>query len=153
MNVVPDHNWESFHYETDDGLVFVAFHADADKLDRGKYPFCARIIITIKRPNPNGGPDRDEAAVLWAMEDRLCELLEKQSVSCQLLGRLTHAGVRELVFQVSDWGPFRPPVGLWMQQHADYATDVSEHDGWDFYFQSVWPSPQSWMLIQDRRVR
>jgi hypothetical protein len=86
------------------------------------------------------------------MEDRLTEFLEQQNVSCLLLGRLTHGGVRELVFQVSEWTPFRPPVGRWMQLHPDYETDVSEHDGWDFFFSSVWPSAQSWLLIQDRRV-
>jgi hypothetical protein len=39
-----------------------------------------------------------------------------------------------------------------MQQHAAYATDVSEHDGWDFFFESVWPSETSWLIIMDRRV-
>jgi hypothetical protein len=39
-----------------------------------------------------------------------------------------------------------------MGEHDNYETDVSEHDGWEFYFESVWPSETSWLLIMDRRV-
>ncbi len=152
MSVCPDHNWDSYSYSTDNGSVIVGFHTEADKIDQSKYPYCARVIITIKNPNDNGGPEQEEAKVLWDMEDRLVEALDAASVPCLLLGRLTHGGSRELVFQVADYTPFRPPVGRWIWEHDDYETDVSEHDGWDFYFESVWPSETSWLLIMDRRV-
>jgi len=152
MSVCPDHNWDSYHYSTDSGPVIVGFHTDSNKIEQSKYPLCARVLITIKAPNQNGGPSQDEAQALWDMEDRLVELLNAENVPCMLLGRLTHSGTRELVFQVADYTPFRPPVGLWMGEHDDYETDVSEHDGWDFFFESVWPSATSWALIFDRRV-
>lgn len=82
----------------------------------------------------------------------MVEALDAASVPCLLLGRLTHSGSRELVFQVADYTPFRPPVGRWIREHDEYETDVSEHDGWNFYFESVWPSETSWLLIMDRRV-
>jgi hypothetical protein len=152
MSVCPENNWESYSYSTDSGSVIVSFHADSNQIDQSKYPYCARVIITIKAPNHNGGPAQDEAQVLWDMEDRLVEALDAANVSCLLLGRLTHSGSRELVFQVADYTPFRPPVGRWMEMHGKYETDVSEHDGWDFFMDSVWPSATSWMLIYDRRV-
>ena len=152
MSVCPNQNWDSYSYSTDNGPVIVGFHTESNKIDQSQYPLCARVIITIKAPNHNGGPAQDEAQVLWDMEDRLVEALDAASVPCLLLGRLTHSGSRELVFQIADYTPFRPPVGRWMQQHGDYETDVSEHDGWHFYFESVWPSETSWMLIMDRRV-
>ncbi len=152
MNVCPEHDWESYSYSTDDGPVIVGFHTGSNKVEQSQYPFCARVLITIKEPNHYGGPTGDEAQVLWDMEDRLVELLNAENVPCLLLGRLTHSGTRELVFQVADYKPFRPPVGLWIGEHEDYETDVSEHDGWDFFFESVWPSENSWMLISDRRV-
>jgi hypothetical protein len=86
------------------------------------------------------------------MEDRLVELLDASNVPCLLLGRLTHGGTRELAFQVADFASFRPPVGCWIREHSDYDTDVSEHDGWKFFFDSVWPDETSWDLIFDRRV-
>lgn len=152
MEVVPENNWEFYSYQTDRGPVVVGFHADADKIDQASLPLCARIIIPIKRPESHGGPGREEANTLWALEDSLTELLSSHSVHCQMLGRLTHEGVRELVFQIHDWETFRPPVGKWMMQHNNSNIDVSEHDGWDFFFNSVWPSPTSWLLISDRRV-
>ncbi|MBN8420508.1 MAG: DUF695 domain-containing protein [Verrucomicrobia bacterium] len=152
MNVCPEHDWESYSYSTDNGPVVVGFHTGSNKVEQSQYPLCARVLITIKAPNHNGGPSGDETQVLWDMEDRLVERLNAGNVSCQLLGRLTHSGTRELVFQVADYTPFRPPVGLWMREHEDYETDVSEHDGWGFFFESVWPSETSWVLIFDRRV-
>jgi hypothetical protein len=152
MSVCPNHNWETYSYTTDSGPVFVGFHTEANKIDRGKYPYCARVMITIKAPNHNGGPAREEAQVLWDLEDRLGEALDGAHVPCLLLGRLTHSGTRELVFQVTDYTPFRPPVGRWICEHKAYEIDVSEHDGWGFYFESVWPAETSWLLIMDRRV-
>lgn len=152
MKVVPEDNWEFYSYQTENGAVFASFHAGADKIDQASLPYCARVIIPIKKPKSTGGPSDEEAKILWALEDELTELLSLHSVSCQMLGRLTHQGVRELVFQLHDWETFRPPVGKWMMQHESIEIDVSEHDGWNFFFESVWPSPTSWMLISDRRV-
>lgn len=152
MSVLPQDGWESYPYQTENGLVVASFHTGADKVEKGQYPYCARVQIAIKEPNSNGGPRQEEAEVLWTMEDRLVESLDAAETPCLLVGRLTHGGRRELVFQVADYGPFRPPVGRWMQTHRDYDTDVSEHDGWDFFFQSVWPSYTSWLMILDRRV-
>lgn len=152
MKVVPESNWEFYSYQTERGAVFASFHADADKIDQASLPHCARVIIPIKNPEHSGGPNDEEAKTLWALEDELTERLSSQSVSCQMLARLTHEGVRELVFQLHDWESFRPPVGKWMMLHEEIGIDVSEHDGWSFFFESVWPSPTSWMLISDRRV-
>src|SRR5262249_11688704 len=148
----PKNNWDFYSYRSNGGPVVVGFHAAANKIDQASLPYCARVIIPIKAPQSNGGPTRDEANVLWALEDQLTALLSRHSVSCLMLGRLTHAGVRELVFQLRDWETFRPPVGKWMMQHKGLNIDVSEHDGWKFFFEFVWPSPESWILISDRRV-
>lgn len=152
MSVCPEKNWESYSYDTDAGPVFVGFYADSNKVDPSAFPFCARLQITIKAPNQNGGPTGDEVQRLWDMEDRLVAALDAANVSCLMLGRLTHSGTRELVFQVADYAPFRPPIGRWMQEHSEYETDVSEHDGWSFFHESVWPNETSWLMIMDRRV-
>jgi hypothetical protein len=152
MKVVPEENWEFYSYQTDNGPVVVGFNAGASKIDQAALPFCARIIIPIKEPDQHGGPNEKEAKFLWALEDSLTEQLSAHSVPCQLLGRLTYEGVRELVFQLHDWETFRPPVGQWMQQHEDLDINASEHEDWEFFFASVWPTRESWLYILDRRV-
>ncbi|MBK8093493.1 MAG: DUF695 domain-containing protein [Verrucomicrobiaceae bacterium] len=153
MSVVPEQNWESYLYRTDNGPVISTFYTEADKIEQSRFPHCARIIIPIQKPNENGGPANEEADVLWAMEDDLAALLTENEADCLMVGRLTHSGKRELVFQVGDWDQFRPYVGLWLREIDAYeGMDISEHEGWDFFFDSVWPSPESWQWITDKRV-
>lgn len=153
MSVIPQQSWESYLYRTDRGPVISTFHTVADKIERDRYPHCARIILPIKNPNENGGPLKDEAEVLWAIEDKLEVILNDHKADCVMVGRLTHSGIRELVFQVGDWQRFRPFVGLWLKELEGYEeTDISEHEGWDFFFESVWPSPEAWQWITDERV-
>lgn len=152
MPVSPKHLWEAYTYQTNDGLVVASFDTEARSFDQSNYPHCVRIIIPIRNPDQNGAPDNDEAQVLWALEDELVADLDKNQVECLLVGRLTHKGDRELVFQVAKLESFRPDVGLWMSHHPEYEFDASEHEGWSFFFESVWPSTQEWQLITDRRV-
>src|SRR5262245_47305029 len=150
--VVIQGNWESYSYNSPDGPAFVSFYAGAGDIARDAFPFCARVIIPIQRPNANGGPTGDEAETLWRLEDDLTEGLARHRSKSLPVARLTHGGNRELVFQIAVWDTFRPPVVLCMKQKTEYDIDVSEHDGWDFFNECVWPSDDDWMLISDRRV-
>jgi regulator of RNase E activity RraB len=152
VKVAAESGWKGFTYSTDTGKVFVSFPRSAGDVAREEFPFCARVIIPIKSPNHNGGPQGAESQTLWDMEDALTDALEKQSIECLMVGRLTHDGRREIVFQLKDWRLFRPPVGRWMGQYKDYAIDVSEHDGWAFFDESIWPSKIDWQLIMDQDV-
>lgn len=131
MIVCPEKEpWDYYPcYNDTDGQVVVGFCVGADEIDQELLPFCARIIITIKAPNVNGGPSNDEAEVLWKMEDDVVAALQKENVNCRLLGRLTFNGCRELIFQLEKYESFRPPVGKWIFQNTDYEIDVSEHEG------------------------
>ncbi len=152
MPVVFDDNWEVYSYRIESGPMYVSFYAGAMELPRDRYPFCARVLLPIREPNDNGGPTGAEAEQLWAYEDQLTEALTAAHVPCVLVARLTHAGQRELVFQLADWESFRPTVGRWLQALDDDEIDVSEHEGWEFFDDCVWPSATDWLLIQDRRV-
>lgn len=152
MEVCPQNNWESYSFRADSKPAFVSFYTEAREIPQQEFPHCARVLIKIKSPGPNGAPARDEAEILWAMEDDIVSALKSNLVKCVLVARLTHKGRRELVFQVHEWKTFRPPVGGWMQAHGDYETDVSEHEGWTFFTESIWPSQEDWQGILDRRV-
>ncbi len=150
--VVFDENWDVYSYGMESGPMFVSFYAGAQDLPRDRFALCARVLLPIHEPNQNGGPTGEEAEKLWEWEDRLTEALAEQNVPCVLVARLTHAGQRELVFQLADWESFRPTVGRWLKAVRDDGIEISEHEGWDFFDECVWPSPTDWLLIQDRRV-
>jgi regulator of RNase E activity RraB len=150
--VVHDH-WDQFLTYASGKVLFISFDVDATKEELShQFPCCARIIVPIKAPNHNGGPTGAESERLYAMEDQLCEVLGNANVICRLVGRITHDGTREIVFQAANWDSFRPPVGWWMQQHGDYQIDVSEHDGWEFFNEIIRPGPADWMWMRDRDV-
>jgi|SRR5579863_7842221 len=151
-SVVIQDNWETYSYNSEGAPCFVSFYARANEITRDDFPLCARVIFPIKAPNVNGGPTSDEAETLWRLEDDLTDALTKHGAKCIMLARLTYAGSRELVFQVADGEEFRPPVGRWIKQTLDYDVDVSEHDGWGFFDDCVWPGEEDWMLIHDQRV-
>jgi len=145
--------WNSYPTSWDGVMMFVSFDA---ALAREEPPeelqFCARVMIPIRTPNDAGGPVSPESELLWEMEDALVAQLQKDSVRCRLVARLTYNGVREVVFQLHDWDSFRPPVGLWIMQHQDYEIDVSEHDVWGFYEDCIRPRVEDQILMADRSV-
>jgi regulator of RNase E activity RraB len=145
--------WESYVSESDGKLLFISFDVQAAREDlTATLTKCARVIIPVARPNANGGPVPPESERLYAMEDDLCAALSQNGVKCRLVGRLTCDGIRELVFQLDDWDPFRPIVGLWMQDNEDYEIDVSEHDGWTFFDDCLRPTAEVWLYLADQSV-
>jgi regulator of RNase E activity RraB len=150
--VIRDH-WQSYVSMMDKRPLFISFDYEAGReppIER--LSNCARVLIPIHEPGDGGGPNSEEAETLWAMEDDLCNRLSVAEVDCLLVGRLTHGGVRELVFQLADWESFRPPVGLWMSEVSDYDIEISEHEGWDFFDQVVRPNDEDWLFIADVSV-
>jgi regulator of RNase E activity RraB len=145
--------WDTYVCQLEEGPLFVAFDFEAASEDlTGTLPHCARVLIPIREPNQNGGPVSPEAERLYEMEDELCSALAKAGVDCREVGRLTHAGTRELVFQLDDWEAFRPPVAQWMAEQFDYEIDVSEHDGWEFFNDCIRPTEEVWLYLGDQSV-
>lgn len=150
--VVFDH-WDSYVSNSEDKPLFISFDVEAAKEDMtDTLAHCARVIIPIRKPNENGGPVPPETDRLYELEDELCAALVQERVACRLVGRLTHNGMRELVFQLEDWESFRPPVGVWMMSHKKYKIDVSEHEGWTFFDDSIRPTPAIWLMLADQSV-
>jgi regulator of RNase E activity RraB len=68
------------------------------------------------------------------------------------VGKLTHEGVRENVFQLAEMGPFRNVVERWWQRFPDRQIRVVTHPGWQFYEACVRPTAAQWQWVKDRRV-
>lgn len=145
--------WQTFVREGDGPPLFVSVDDAAgreppvDHLVHG-----ARVIFPIHDPGASGGAGGAEADALWALENALCGRLSHAGVDCLLVGRLTHDGARELVFQLADWAAFRPVVDRWRSEVADYAVEVKEHEGWDFFDEVVRPSDLDRLFIADMDV-
>jgi hypothetical protein len=145
--------WDTYVTEIDEEPLFISFDVQAARQDMtDTLEHCARVLLPIQQPNANGGPVQPESDRLWEMEDALCGTLSRDGVDCRLVGRLTHAGVRELVFQLSDWDSFRPPVGAWIGENRDYQIDVPEHAGWQFFDDCIRPTPETWLFLEDQHV-
>ena len=145
--------WDQYLTFASDKPLFVSFDVEATEQDLSfQLPYCARVIVPVKQPNRNGGPTSPESERLYGMEDQLCEVLGQANVVCRLVGRLTHDGTREIVFQLANFDSFRPPVGWWMQQNRDYDISVSEHDGWEFFNETIRPTARDWQWMSDREV-
>jgi regulator of RNase E activity RraB len=145
--------WDTYISQSDEGPIFISFDVQAANEDlTGTLTNCARVIVPIRRPNENGGPVQPESDRLYAMEDDLCAALADNGVRCRLVGRLTCAGIREIVFQLDDWDSFRPVVGRWMAGNDRYEIDVSEHEGWKFFDDVIRPTSETWLYIADRGV-
>jgi regulator of RNase E activity RraB len=145
--------WDNYISHSENKPIFISFDVDAAEQDlTGTLTHCARVMIPIHRPNKNGGPVAPESDLLYQLEDELCAGLVKHRVACRLVGRLTFDGIRQLVFQLDDWEAFRPPVGLWLMAHEEYAIDVSEEEGWDFFNDCIRPTPDVWLYLADQSV-
>ncbi|WP_372365744.1 DUF695 domain-containing protein [Candidatus Uabimicrobium sp. HlEnr_7] len=152
LQIVSD-EWNTYPAERDGVAMFISFDEAVIREDPPKdLQLCARIIISIREPNNTGGPVSPESELLWEMEDALVALLQEHCVRCRLVGRLTYDGLREIVFQLHDWNLFRPPVGLWIMQNENYDIDVSEHEGWCFFDEYIYPRTEDQLFMSDRSV-
>lgn len=152
FTVVPEQGWEVYSVGSSKGPIIISFYTGALELDPKRYPHCARVRISIQNPQDNGLNGPDESERLYALEDQLTAVLKDSQTDCVLLGRLTHNGRRELVFQVADWQAFRPAVGQWLGSVLDYDIDVAEHEGWGFFKDCLWPGREEWAWILDRHL-
>lgn len=144
-SVSPRDGWDQYSYKGPEGLVVVSYWTGAAGLKRETLPNCARIIIPC-------GQDQKSADAAWALEDQLIALLDHHAVDCRMLGTLRLADRRELVFQVGTWETFRPAVGKWFQGNRTVELDVTEHEGWSFFDQHVWPDDDTAQYIADRNT-
>lgn len=145
--------WDIYSRGDETSPELIAFDFDAAQRDLSdELPHCALIRIQTKNPTPRGEPVGPEVETLYDMQDALVNSLQQQAITCRLVARVTYGGTRELLFGLSDWDQFRPPVGRWMSEHADYEMDVDEYPDWDFYDHHVRPTAEVLEYVEDRRT-
>ncbi len=152
MKVVHE-GWEGYLAETDEGPMVVSFDLEAASEDlTSTLKTCVRVQLPVQKPNELGAPVSPEAELLWKLEDDLCAELVAKQVPCRLVGRLTHGGQRELVFQLDDERAFAGVLAPWQKKYPAYKVELERHEGWEFFDEVVRPSPEDWIHIGDRQV-
>ncbi|MGA9522357.1 MAG: DUF695 domain-containing protein [Myxococcaceae bacterium] len=146
--------WDSYVADAEDGPMFVSFDMEAAQEDLAASPLqkCVRVQIPIKKRQENGAPQEKEAEHLYKLEDQLVEALAKNDVNCLFVARVTHGGVREIVFQIEDLTAFGNVAKEWQDKIKDYKIEYERHEGWEFFTDVVMPGPEEWIAICDRRV-
>ena len=93
-----DGRWSVAQSERNGKPMFVRRNESAGSLaGHVDYKFRVGIAIPLKNPNSDGLPSNSEMEQLNVIEDELCEGLEREQASLQVLSITSH-GMREFVF-------------------------------------------------------
>jgi regulator of RNase E activity RraB len=134
----------------------ISFDVELGKEERHKgYNKSIRVIVYVPlagRVLQNGLPVREELPRLEQFEDDLLGTLQKRSVDCRFVGRMTYGGMREFVFQVEDVKAFRDSVSRVERTTDDYRIELKEGEGWQFFDEKIRPTPVFWQQIADQMV-
>ncbi len=152
--VIPE-SWERYVTTTDeDTPCRVSFDLEAatEEEVRAGLRYCERVTFTLKNPNEQGLPTKEEINRQYGLEDGLCAALEKAKVPARLVARLTFSGQQELVFQTEDRAKFVAVLKDWGKRQEGEGIDLEEDEGWEYFTDVVSPDPYQWAVIEDRRA-
>ncbi len=145
--------WESYLFHTDDGPVSNFVNIDAG-VRREDLPIRYLVKVKINEPGQHGFPTKDEAAVLWELEDALEECVHSGQRG-RYVGRSTHGGKRIFCYYLRAQDSIAEmditKAAARFDQHAPQC--FREHDeDWDYYSNFLYPSPEEMQCIQNRKV-
>lgn len=111
------------------------------------------ISIKMNNPKENGLSSQEESEILFNIEDVLIEKIMSKH-NAIYVGRLTSAGNRDLYFYFGDTTSYDKTILDVMVAYPKYQFDygVKEDKEWSGYFNFLYPSPQQFQSIQNRRV-
>lgn len=146
--------WEFYFSNVDDklGSIFVdlGLHKIAPIIDK---PNVVWISIKMNNPREDGLSSQEESGLLGDIEDALVDKITSKHNSIYV-GRLTSAGDRNLYFYLGDTTLYDKSISdvmvAYPKYQFDFGTKVDKE--WDGYFNFLYPTPQQFQCIQNRRV-
>jgi uncharacterized protein (TIGR01619 family) len=104
-------------------------------------------------PRADGLSSNEESGVLGDIEDELAEKM-KAKHSATYVGRLTSDGSRDIYFYLGDTTLADKTISDVMIRYPKYSFDygTKEDEKWGGYFEFLYPLPQQFQSIQNRRV-
>ena len=147
-------NWDSYLCEVDGRpasiLVDLGAVAHAPAPD---FPCLGYVTITLRDPDENGFPRREEFEALSALEDALEASLTANRAAVHI-GRCITDGRYELVFYTTGVEDWNSRVAAAMESLPSYEWEAGAHyePDWDSYLGFLFPGEQDLLIIQNRRL-
>ena len=146
--------WEFYFSNVNDklGSLFVdlGLHKVAPIADK---PNVVWVSIKMNNPREDGLSSQEESGLLGDIEDALVEKIVSKH-NAIYVGRLTSAGDRDLYFYFGDTTLYDKTISEVMVVYPKYQFDFGskEDKEWSGYFDFLYPLPQQFQSIQNRRV-
>lgn len=146
--------WEFYFSNVNDklGSIFVdlGLQKVAPLTDK---PNVVWVSIKMNNPREDGLSSQEESAILGEIEDALVDKITSKHNSIYV-GRLTSAGDRDLYFYFGDTTLYDKTFSEVMVAYPKYQFDfgTKEDKEWGGYFDFLYPLPQQFQSIQNRRV-
>jgi|688.fasta_scaffold510294_1 uncharacterized protein (TIGR01619 family) len=146
--------WEFYFSNVNDklGSLFVdlGLRKVAPMIDK---PNVVWVSIKMNNPREDGLSSQEESELLGDIEDALVDKIISKHNSIYV-GRLTSAGDRDLYFYFGDTTLYDKTISEVMVAYPKYQFDFGskEDKEWGGYFDFLYPLPQQFQSIQNRRV-
>lgn len=146
--------WDFYFSNVDDKLsslfVDLGLHKVAPIKDK---PNVVWISIKMENPRKDGLSSSEESNLLAEIEDNLVDKIHSKFKSVYV-GRLTSDGHRDLYFYFGDTTLYDKAISdvmvAYPKYHFDHGSKTDKD--WGGYFDFLYPSPQQFQSIQNRRV-
>jgi uncharacterized protein (TIGR01619 family) len=111
------------------------------------------VSLKLTNPREDGLPSNDESKILWELEDALTEQIKSKHNAVDA-GSMTSDGDRYYYFFLADTTLYEKTVSEAMVAFPTYEFDygVKEDKDWSSYFDFLYPLPQQYQSILNRRV-
>ena len=149
-----EEEWEFYFSNVNDKLgsilVDLGLYKIAPISDK---PNVVWVSIKMNNPREDGLSSQEESGILADIEDSLVDKIISTHNSIYV-GRLTSAGDRDLYFYFGDTTFYDKTISEVMVAYPKYQFDfgVKEDREWSGYFDFLYPTPQQFQSIQNRRV-
>ncbi|PZV84359.1 uncharacterized protein (TIGR01619 family) [Algoriphagus aquaeductus] len=146
--------WEFYFSNVNDKLGSIYVNLGLRKVAPiADKPNVVWVSIKMNNPREDGLSSQEESGLLGDIEDALVEkIISKHNAI--YVGRLTSAGDRDLYFYFGDTTLYDKTISEVMVAYPKYQFDFGskEDKEWGGYFDFLYPLPQQFQSIQNRRV-
>ena len=147
-------NWDSYLCEVDGkpASILVDLGAVAQAPMPG-FPCLGYVTVTLRDPDENGFPRREEFETLSVLEDALESALTASEAAVHI-GRCITSGRYELIFYTVSSDDWHSRVADIMEALPPYDWEAGAHyePDWDTYLGFLFPGEQDLLTIQNRRL-
>ena len=84
--------------------MILRFRDIKDAIGHPDYPFQIGVVFPLKNPTPDGFPNQSESEILFSIETKFPDSLEKNKEAIFVMV-ITTKGMREFVFYAKEWKP------------------------------------------------